>query len=775
MKEKTENTISNTTQDSIDVDKLKAVIVRNKWWVLLIFLSCNGAAYLTTRWTKDIYESGSELKLDIKANASELGIKELAQDQNSDIVSGEIEQIKSKLFLNKIIDSLNLTVGYFSEGNILNNELYTQSPFEVKLLRIRKEIQDLPIYLKPVDKNSFRLKMGSTNTEITALYGKVVTCNGSELIVNNIGNLTEGDPNVFYFIVNSRERLVAYLSKNITVDPLNLQANTIRISFKDNNAQKAVDIVNKIDSIYIGYSNEQKNLANKQKIEWLNQELSQLEKRMEGFENYFEEFTLKNKSSDPSIEMKQTIQRINKYDSQRYTLNKKIIEVTKVIDGLLSEKTQSHSFQYPFLPEYINKRLEALSVLAQERDKLSLAYNENTFAFRQKEKDFAIMKDQVFSQLNSLKEDLMKSLTDIVKEKQKLEQEFISMPDRNTKFSKNLRFYNLFTEFYFSMLQSKAQFEIAKAGSTPDFKILSAASYPRVPISQRKLLIHGVGFAISISLAFFFVGFAYILDNKVTSVREIDQALNVPVLGIIPKTRNSVGSNILVKDNPRSMTSEAIRSLRTNLDFFTSGGNKKVITISSSISGEGKSFLAKNLGGVLAMSNKKVALLDLDMRKAKLTDLGSGENSLMGGLSTILINKNTWRECVQKTQIENLDFIPSGPLPPNPSELLVNGEFSLLINEMQQEYDFLILDTPPAGLVTDAIMAMRKSDLSIFVVRANYSKKEFLRDIGRIMTVNKLVNVAIVLNAVPISDKLNGYGYYEDYSERRSWWKFFRS
>jgi capsular exopolysaccharide synthesis family protein len=402
-----------------------------------------------------------------------------------------------------------------------------------------------------------------------------------------------------------------------------------------------------------------------------------------------------------------------------------------------------------------------------------LAYNENTLAFRQKEKDVVLLKDQVFNQLTSLKEDWMRSLSDVVKEKQKLENEFMSMPDKNTKFAKNQRFYNLFTEFYLSMLQSKAQFEIAKAGSTPDFKILSAASTPRAPITQRKLLYHGIGLATSVAIAFFFIGFAYIMDNKVTSVREIDQVLDVPVLGIIPATHNS-SKGILVQSNPRSMTSEAIRSLRTNLDFFTSGGNKKIITISSSISGEGKSFLAKNLGGVLAMSNKKVALLDLDMRKAKLTEHGNGESAIKG-LSTVLINKNGWRECIQKTAIENLDFIPSGPLPPNPSELLVNGEFSTMISEIQQEYDFILLDTPPAGLVTDAIMAMRKSDLSIFVVRANYSKKEFLRNIDRLMTVNKLNNVAIVLNALPQSDKLYGYGYYEEYAEKRAWWKFFKS
>ncbi|HTH55105.1 MAG TPA: polysaccharide biosynthesis tyrosine autokinase [Cyclobacteriaceae bacterium] len=768
----TADKLLNSQQDAIDIEKLRAVVSRNKWWLVGIFLAFNGAAYLATRWTKDVFESSSDLKLDVRRDASELGMKDFVQDPNRDLIAGEIEQIKSSLFLNKIIDSLNLTVGYFSQGNVLKNELYKQAPFRVKLIKTGRELQDIPIYFFPVDVRSFRLNVGGKGEEISANYGAPLSIADSDLVIYNIDQITEKDGNDYYFIIQSRERLVGYLAKNSRVEPLNFEANTIRISFKDYNSQKASDIVNKIDSSYISYSNEQKNLANKQKIEWLNNQLSQLEKKMESFESYFEEFTLTNKSSDASADMKRTINLINRYDSQRYSLNKKIIEIEVVIDGLVSEKKRSYTFQYPFLPDYINKRLEALSTLMQERDRLAMAYNENTLAVRQKEKDLTLLKDQVFSQLASLKEDWMKNLSNIVIEKQKVEKEFLSMPDKATKFSKNQRNYNLITEFYLSMMQSKAQFEIAKAGSIPDFKILSAASRPKTPITRRELLYHGIGFASSLAFGFFFIGFAYILDDKVTSLREIDQVLDVPVLGIIPSTRYPT-DGILVQDNPRSMASEAIRSLRTNLDFFTSGGTKKIVTISSSISGEGKSFLAKNLGGVIAMSNKKVALLDLDMRKAKLTGTGS-DQLLAKGLSTVLINKNSWRECVQKTSIENLDFIPSGPLPPNPSELLVNGEFTKLIDEMQQEYDFLLLDTPPAGLVTDAIMAMRKSDLSIFVIRANYSKKDFLRNIDRIMTVNKLSNVAIVLNALPQSDKLYGYGYYEDYSDRRKWWNFFK-
>jgi len=760
-----------SNQDAIDLEKLRLILKRNLIWVILIFFIANATAYLVTRWTKDIYESESELKLDVKREATELGIKGISQEPDLDIISGEIEQIRSKLFFSKIIDSLDIRVSYFSEGNVLFNELYRISPFEIRLLLESNKIENIPIYLTPISEATFKLKFGTQGHELIGNFGDTIKTEGSQFIVINSDKLNEGDPNDYYFVINSRDKLVAYLSGQCSVEPLNLSANTIRISFKDHNALKAHDIVNKVDSLYIYYSNSQKNLANKQKIEWLNRELSEVEKRMEEFENYFESFTLQNKSSDIAEDMKRTIYQINRYDSQRYSLNKKIIEINNLIENLVSGKRAPSSYQYSFLPDYLNKRLEALTIIAQERDKLSLAYNENTLTFRQKEKELSTLKDQLFGQLNMLRENWMSSLTEIVENKKKLEQEFLLMPDKNTKFSKNQRFYNLFTEFYLSMMQSKAQFEIAQAGSTPDFKILSSASMPSRPVSPKKIVILGIGLVAGIVLNFFFIGLTYLFDDKVTSLKDIEAVVTLPVLGIIPASNQKSLSTFLVLDNPKSRVSEAIRSLRTNLDFFTSGGHKKVITISSTISGEGKSFLARNLGGVLAMSKKKVVLVDLDMRKAKKDDFNKGERTNQG-LSTILIRKHGWRECIQKTSIENLDFIPSGPHPPNPSELLLNGEFSNLVNELQQEYDFIIMDTPPVGLVTDGIMAMRRSDLSIYVVRANYSKKEFLKNVDRIVTVNKLSNVAIALNALPKSGKEYGYGYYEE-PVKRGWKNFF--
>ncbi len=753
---------------SIDTEKLSAVIRKNLVWIVLIFIAVNLAAYLTIRYTKDLFESESEMKLDIKRDATELGIKTYMEDQNVNQVSGEIEQIKSKIFFNQVLDSLDFEVSYYSLGKVLTDEMYKRSPFRIKASHINPKHYDQPIYFDFLDNNEVSLRLkGAVSTR--GSMGNPVEFDGTVLTITKTNYFTENDGNNYYFVLNSRKSLIEYLSKNIQVDPLNFNANTIRVSFRDHNAHKAYDVVNKIDSLYIVYSNQQKNLANKQKIEWLNNELVQVEEKMEGYENYFESFTLQNKSSDLTLDLKKTIAAINVVDSQRYSLNKQLAELNTLIDQITASDFANAIRPANSFPESILQRIEELHKKTRERDKLALAYNENTFAFRQKEKEVSLVKDELFNQLSTLKKEWLADMAELGKRKEKLERAFAEMPDKNTQFSKNQRYYKLYEEFYLTMMQSKAEFEIAQAGSTPDFKILSPATLPIKPISPSKVMVLGIGFVAAIVLCLFFIGLVYLLNNKITSVKEVERGINLPMLGAIPASHHTVQSLFHVIDNPKSIVSEAIRTLRTNLEFFNTGEKCKVITITSTVSGEGKSFLAMNLGGVLALSRKRVILVDLDMRKPKSEKYPTGNDSSMG-MSTILIKKNNWQECVLKTSLENFDFIPSGPHPPNPSELLLNGEFSDFLEELRATYDYVVIDTPPVGLVTDGVMAMKRSDLSIYVFRANYSHKDFLQNLARVVTLNKLTHVSSVLNAIPLSGNYYGYGYYEDKTPRRKRW-----
>lgn len=730
---------------------------------MLIFLLTNAAAYFYLRYTKDLYESVSEIKLDVKQDATELGIREIIPErQNVNLISSEIETIKSKLFLSSVIDSLNLHVSYYSIGKILNTELHTSSPFVVEHQVNSPAYFDILFLIEPTSNNTYRLRIPVYASTYEGEFGKPLTSNHFSLTIKKKDAPAFEPENQYSFIVNSKRALLDYILTNLTVEPLNVNANTIRVSFRDNNPFKAQDLVNGIDSLYLRYSNAQKNLANLQKIAWLNNELSQIEQQMEQYENYFENFTLKNKTSNLNDDLKRTIILINKIDSQRFETNRRINEVNRVIDGLAGNEFYVSPSQRTLFSESVNKNIEKLQELYLDIDKMKLSYSESTFAFKQKEAEIESIRKKVYGQLTEIKSDLMKRLQDLNKSKTALENEFAGMPDKNTQFNKNARFYKLYEELYLTLMQRKSEFEIARAGSTPDFKILSTADLPQKPIAPQRILIHAIGFVAGIVLSFAFIGILYLANDKITSVYEIERMAGVPLLGVVPAFRGQPEEGVFIINYPKSMVSEAIRTLRTNLDFFSPAISKKIIAISSTISGEGKSFLAMNLGGIVALSRKKVVLLDLDMRKPKLIQVTNGSDPNKG-ISTILIRKNTWQDCVVKTPIENFDFIPAGPHPPNPAELLLNGEFSTMLNELKEKYDFILLDTPPVGLVTDGIMAMKHADVSVYVFRANYSRKEFIHNLQRIVRINKFSNITAVVNALPAtSETAYGYGYYED-------------
>jgi hypothetical protein len=275
--------------------------------------------------------------LDVKEEATEFGIKTAIEDQSLNLISGEIEIIQSRLFLSRVLDSANLEVSYYSIGRVLNEELYQSIPFFVSYGSNAKSLYNIPIYVDDNGAGSLTLSVGNEGEEVSAKYNTPVTVRGVTLRIDRNTNFSKGDEVGYFFIINSRDLLLDYLLTNLTAEPLNFNANTIRISFKGHNPYKAQDILSKIDTLYLQYSNEQKNLANKQKIDWVSNELVTIENRMQDYENYFENFTLQNKSNNLDDDLKRTVASINLIDSQRYLLTKRVNEMDGLLRSLSNE------------------------------------------------------------------------------------------------------------------------------------------------------------------------------------------------------------------------------------------------------------------------------------------------------------------------------------------------------------------------------------------------------------------------------------------------------
>jgi capsular exopolysaccharide synthesis family protein len=310
-------------------------------------------------------------------------------------------------------------------------------------------------------------------------------------------------------------------------------------------------------------------------------------------------------------------------------------------------------------------------------------------------------------------------------------------------------------------MQRKAEFQLALAGTVTDFKILSPANTPIKPISPDKWMIYGIGWIGGIIISLFYIGFVYLANNKITSYAELERNTQTPILGSIPfyTDEKMPISKLVINNHSNSVISEAIRTIRTNMQFLLPNSETAIISITSMVSGEGKTFVGINLAAAFALSNKRVILLDLDMRKPKLHEI-FGQNETRRGISTLLIGKDNLKDCIKQTPIEHYHYIPAGPVPPNPSELLLSAEFESLINTVSKDYDMVILDSPPIGIVTDGVLVMKKSDLQIFVIRADYSRKVFIDNLERLHQIHQFPNLSLILNGVHRSvNSYYGYGY----------------
>jgi len=236
---------------------------------------------------------------------------------------------------------------------------------------------------------------------------------------------------------------------------------------------------------------------------------------------------------------------------------------------------------------------------------------------------------------------------------------------------------------------------------------------------------------------------------------------------------------LIVHESPKSLLAENYRHIRSNLQFVLDPHKANVIAVSSSVSGEGKTFVSLNLAGVFTMANNKVMVLDLDMRKPKIHIGFECEN--INGMSAILSNKIKWQDCVKHSNLKGLDFITAGSIPPNPSELILNGKLDEMLRELREIYDIIIVDNPPIGIVSDGIKVMDNADCSLYIVRANYTKRAFIQNLNKLVAEENIRELYVILNDVELNKKSYNYGYGGYYSDvasgsaQKKWWNKWRS
>jgi tyrosine-protein kinase Etk/Wzc len=657
---------------SLDLGTLVLVARRSLIWVILLLALGFTGSWLVLRYTKPIYKSSSLLKLDERSEAANLGLGAIKGDEarQGTQLAGEVELIKSGLTYQRLKERLALDVNYYVQGTVLENELYNVAPFKVQY-----EVTDPSLYGRKIQvsfplEERYALEIKLPNQSITGTYtvGQWAQLPGLKLLLQPVPgrSLSIGNEPQYHFAILNDGAINAYLDKNLEVAVINPSANTIQISFTDNNPIKAAHIVNNIDTVYLKEKLARKKQSNDSTLSYIDKIIAENNRNLNKAEDNQQQFVRQNKTYDVKSEVAEIKARLEEQQEERLKLEQKLrlladVSTMMAREQLTRSDDETVADNIPGLTGVEDATLVSMlnDLDYQQRDlRLTLkSQTDKTFAVQQKQANIKETRDALRRQLRQDQQLLQSQLNRLNQRDSELTAQLMAMPEKATQQDRLKRPLDLYAAAYQTLINKKLDFNIARSGTTADFQILSPASPPSEPISPVRMLVYAVGVAGGLVLGLGLIAVRYLMHNTVTSVSELERNAKASVLGVIPtyeKEKLEV-SRLIVDKNPKSSVSEAIRSIRTNLDFISPASKKRIISITSTISGEGKTFVAVNLGGIIALSGQRVVILDLDMRKPKVNLAFDAEN--VRGISTILIERHSVAECIQHTNIESLELI----------------------------------------------------------------------------------------------------------------------
>ncbi|NUM51605.1 MAG: polysaccharide biosynthesis tyrosine autokinase [Flavobacteriales bacterium] len=768
--------IVNSLSSDLDFQRLLLVADKSKGWVLLfLFVSViSGLIYL--RYTVPVYESSTIIQI-VSNNAAQQVLSVENPFEKNDI-QAEVEFLKSKFLLERALKKLPLEVSYFNKGQFLSYELYKNSPFTVEY-----EIADSTLYNKPfhftvINENLLSLTYTKNGTLVEKEFGpEKIELEGGvfKIKINNYATIVDMQNQLkqqeFTFIINTPSAMVDKCISNLNITLINPSAQTIQISFRDNNSTKAKDIAETLANEFKLYDVEKRSQSSRKVLEFIEIQLDLAYNRLKLSETNLQQYKKQNNLSDVDQFASLYLDKLNRFENEIIDLDLQL-NVLKEIEAKINSGKNEIEVEalLPILAgtEYETSITTYIAPLKELSLKRQRALQETTAGYEAVkviDQQIALHRKLLTETITSLRQKLFSKKQELVSKAGNIQNKFLNIPEKELEYARLQRMSSIDEKFFSLLLEKKTEFSISEAGFVPQHIILENAQISAVPISPKKNLVIITFFACGLVISILFVLMRYLFYRTISSIGELEKILNAPlyVLGGIPNYKKEMPvSQLIVNQNPKSLIAESFRNVRSNLQFISSAEGSKIIAITSTISGEGKTFISINIGGIFAFSGKKVIILDMDMRKPKI-HVGFGVDNTKG-MSSILIKTENYKNCINKSLLENLDFITAGPIPPNPSELILNGNINELLESLKKEYDYVIIDNPPIGLVTDGLSLMQKADYPIYVFRADYSKRMFVKNAEKLYYTNKIKNLCAVINGVNINKSYYGKGYNYGYN-----------
>jgi tyrosine-protein kinase Etk/Wzc len=733
-----------------------------KWIVLGVVVALTAAAgYLY--YATPVYKISSSVILkDVQSaqKAPALGtLDELALLGAVNNVEDEAYVMKSKSVVRAVVDRLNLHTSYIVEGRIKDTDLYTKSPVIVAMERSELDNlnQDIDLEMEMLSDGSIAVK-GIT----PGLPSDTVFKNLPALLHTPYGNISftqrEGvKPDYRKLLVSIRrpEAVIRACRSNLDIQQANRQSSVLNLAYNTPYVEKGKDFLNTLVEEYNNQAIEDKNMQALNTQKFINERIAIIDRELSEAEQNVEEYKRSQGLTDLQADLARTMQMSSQYEQQLVEVESQLSIVKSLRDYVNNPANVDQPIPVNIGIEdpTLNATISEYNRLLLQRQRLAQSVTPDNPVMRKLEDEIAGLRTSINSSISSVLQGLTTRRRDLMNQSNLYSGRIGSMPTQEREFIDLSREQQIKANLFLMLLQKREENALALAAVANKAKVLDEATVEG-KVAPRTPLILAAALLLGLLLPSVIIYVVSLFQYRIESRADVEKIAKVPLLAEIPRYEED--ENIAITKDDRSSIAEAFRMLRTSL-MLALGGDKKVVVFTSTVSGEGKTFVAINTALSLALLNKKVVIVELDLRIPRVRQYfhlheKNGISNYLSGLETDI------EKLVMPSEIhEHLYILPSGPIPPNPAELLTHPTLDKAIARLCERYDYIVIDSPPVSQVADTLIINRVSDATVYVCRAGYSSKNSLRFANDLMEEGRLKNMLLVVNDV--KDFHHGYGY----------------
>jgi len=699
----------------MDLRELIPKLLGNWYWFVSFAMIGLLVGYVYHRISDSEYSVNTTLI--ISKDNKEMGPEFLFENMGYNSTTNLEEQIGvlSSYMLNlEAIKQLDWKIAWFRENIFKSSDIYKNSPYEVILIENKTNLTGIPVYITKIDEASYKAEVDdnfiSRNTsnriklEMTGHFNEPLLSEYFNFIIKPKTDFPVEENFKYYFINFDITFLTNFFRQIISVSPVTEKSNLINVKIQGTNPQRLVDYLNTLTQVFIQFRLNEKTRASENTVKFIDSQISGIVDSLQQAGQDYTSFRTENKVVDLSQEAGFIMDRMKEIESAQAQATIRLDYYRNLLQ-YLGDAKQMEQMVAPSVVGITDISLNNMVVKLGE-----LYTRRNTLALTVQEKNPSIISidNEIVYLQQSLQENLKNSISNTEVEIENLEErkkstniQLSRLPKTEQNMVNIKRNFDLNNELYTFLLQKRAEAAIANASTTPDAQVLDIARIENVqkvgPGRMIKLLF---GFVIGIIIPAFFILISEYLNNKITKKTEIDNGTSIPTIGVI--VHNKQKTDFPVIKFPNSSVTECFRSIRTNLQYLLEKDRANVVAIQSMISGEGKSFVALNLALAFAINNRRVLVVDGDLRKPQLHVKFSDGNNL--GLTNYLMNKASFDEVVKESKLKNLHYTTTGPVLRHTAELLDNTRFNEFLSEAKKQFNIIVFNTPPISIVTDGLL-----------------------------------------------------------------------